>query len=165
MYPSAVQDELAMTAPDAPGWLFHVMVVSPHVSSAARRTSTPSGQLLAFVAYIRNVAALTSAEVGREGTLNRTYEILMLLRIRGVVELLWRIPREVESPRLTSGLLEATNASASAGIVVVAAGAAGRLATIGYATIRNAAAALPDALKPPTLPSAELTKATAVASA
>jgi hypothetical protein len=98
------------------------------------------------------------------GTLNRTYEILMLPRIRWEIETLLRIPREVESPRLTSGLLETTDASASAGMDAVTAGAAGRLAIIGNVAIKNAAAALPVALIPPTLPSAEMPKATAVAS-
>src|SRR3972149_4840329 len=71
-------------------------------------------------------AALRRPLPGREGTLNRTYEILMLLRIRWEVEMWLRIASEVESPRLTSGLLETTNASASAGMVVVAAGGAAR---------------------------------------
>ena len=64
-----------------------------------------------------------------------------------------RIRREVERPLLLFGVLETTNASASAAIDVVAADAPGRLAMIGSAAIRRAAAAaLLNVLKPSALP-------------
>ena len=52
----------------------------------------------------------------------------------------FRIRREVEPPRLAFGLLETTNASASAGNVVAVAATLGRLAIIGSTTTRNVAA-------------------------
>jgi hypothetical protein len=92
------------------------MVFSPHVSFAARRTSTPSVHLLVVVAKTRRVAALIVSPPERAGTSKRMYVILMSLRTLSVVAV----------PRLEFGLVERTKESAVAGTVVVAADAGAR---------------------------------------
>jgi hypothetical protein len=94
------------------------MVVSPHVSFAARSTSTPR-EHRAGVAKTRRVAVLTCSPLA--GTWNRMYMILIAFRILS----------DVAMPLFDRRLVERTNESASPWRVITAADAGvRRLATI-----------------------------------
>src|SRR3990170_6604455 len=58
-YPLEDQATVASTGPAGPGWLIHVIVVSPQSSAAARISSAPAPHLLSELAKTRSVALLT----------------------------------------------------------------------------------------------------------